>query len=128
MMTNKRADHFAYIQQKKIEQAAPGIIADYQARKQGYESGHKIGFEEGWKQGVKESGRLAYRPIYGAIMIKLHDMYGFGKQRLYNLLKATDERILESLEHQELIDEAWEKTGLELNFDAPFDRIEQEDE
>lgn len=105
--------------------ARQNVMLEWKAR----EAGHKAGFIEGHKKGVDEGGRLAYRSIYGALLIKLHDMYGFGKQRLYKLLSEVDQRILESLEHTELIDEAWEKTGLRLNFDAPFDRIEEvEDE
>lgn len=105
--------------------AKQNVMLEWKAR----EAGHKVGFQEGYARGVKEGGRLAYRSIYGALLIKLHDMYGFGKQRLYKLLSEVDQRILESLKHTELIDEAWEKTGLQLNFDAPFDRIEEvEDE
>lgn len=110
---------------KKVEtQFVPNLVADYKARKAGYEAG----YEDGYAKGVTEGGRLAYRSIYGAILVKLHDMHGFGKGRLHKLLGEVDQRILESLEHQELIDEAWEKTGLQLNFDAPFDRIEDTSE
>ena len=106
----------------------PSIMAEYGARKARYEGGFKEGYDKGWSAGVKESGKLAYRSIYGALLIVLHDEFGFEKQRLYKLLSQTDQRILESLNHVELVDEAWEKTGLRLNFEAPFDRIEAVDE
>lgn len=81
--------------------------------------------EEGLQQGIREGGQLAYRSIYGALCTVLHENYGFGKKRLYEVLRQTDQKILESLNHVELIEEAWEKTGLQINFDKPFDRIEE---
>lgn len=106
----------------------PNLVSDFQARKQGYEGGYKEGYENGYRQATHDAGRLAYRSIYGAIILSLHEQFGFGKQRLYKVLAGADQRVLEAIHHQELVDEAFEKTGLQLNFDAPFDRIEQVDE
>jgi hypothetical protein len=82
-------------------------------------------YEDGKMDGAKEGGKLAYRSIYGAICVVMHDMHRFGKKRLYRLLRAVDQKVLESLTHTELIEEAWEKTGLQISFDQPFDRIEE---
>ena len=85
----------------------------------------KRAYDDGYQVGQREASQMAYRSIYGAICTVLHDEFGFGKKRLYRTLSKVDQRIIESLTNLELIEEAWKKTGLQLCFDKPFDRVEE---
>ena len=106
----------------------PNLVSDFQARKQGYEGGFKEGYEKGYKQATHDAGRLAYRSVYGAILIAMRRNFKFGKQRLCRALNTADQLVLEAIHHQELVDAAFEETGIRLNFDAPFERFEVTDE
>lgn len=88
---------------------------------------YKKAYEDGYKQGVEDAGRMGCRSIYAAILIVLHEEHGFGKKRLINVLRKIDEKVQTCLAHLELIDEAFEKTGVELDFDQPIDRVAEKE-
>lgn len=50
---------------------------------------------------------------------------GFGKKRLRDVLQKTDQIVLEQLTSMEAIEEVWNKIGLQLVFDDPFERVQE---
>ena len=84
------------------------------------EEEYKRGFEAGFKAGAPAT----FKSIYAAVIMALHDLHGFGHDRCAKVLMAVDRHVVDSLTSQELVDEAWRKVGLYLNFDEPFNRIE----
>lgn len=86
------------------------------------EKAHKQGYNEGWQDG----SRQALQYLTAAACLALHDMYGFGEKRLYNVLMRMNEELLPSSLHlttMEAAAEVLEKTGLELNFTNPLDAV-----
>ena len=81
-------------------------------------------YERGRQDGFKQAAWPIIKSCYAGICIALHDEFGFGQQRCYKALKAVDEKIVWSLSHSELADEVLDKTGIKLNLDEPFDRVE----
>ena len=51
--------------------------------------------------------------------------FGFGEDECFRALTRVDERLLWTLENQELVDEVLEKTGLTILFDEVFDRVQK---
>ena len=80
-------------------------------------------YERGRADGFKDASWPIIKSCYAGICVALHDKFGFGQQRCLRALKAVDENILYALNHQELVDEMLEKTGIRLNLDEPFDRV-----
>lgn len=81
-------------------------------------------YQKGFEAGFKAGAPMTFKSIYAAVCMALHDLHGFGHDRCAKVLMAVDEHVANSLTSQELIEEAWRKIGLYLNFDEPFDRIE----
>ena len=82
-------------------------------------------YEQGRKEGFWQASFPIIRACYAGICIALHEKYGFGKKRCYELLVIADEKAQMALSDQELADEALEKTGLIIDFDEPFDRVQR---
>lgn len=57
----------------------------------------------------------------------MKEEFGFGAQRIYRMLTATQKYLQPGayFTTAELIDDVLEKTGIRLDFDDPFDMVEQ---
>ena len=82
-------------------------------------------FQRGREIGFKEAAEPIIKSCYAGICIALHDEFGFGENRCYRAIKAVDEKIVWALNHQELVEETLEKTGLTLQLDEPFERVQK---
>lgn len=83
----------------------------------------KRNYDDGYSQGYKTASEQIVRGCYAAVCLTLNEKFGFGKARCYRALKDIDNKLLFSIDSIEMIDEVWKKTGLEIDFKEPFDRI-----
>lgn len=81
-------------------------------------------YKKGFDAGFRAAAPATFKSIYAAVCMALHDLHGFGHDRCAKVLMAVDDHVANTLTSVELIEEAWKKTGLYLNFEEPFDRIE----
>jgi len=66
--------------------------------------------------------------IYTAAMcLALHEMHGFGRERLYRLMGRMNEIMLETLTAQEAIQKVYKKLGLKFRQDDPFNWLDFDD-
>lgn len=84
-------------------------------------------YERGREEGFRQAGMSIIQCCYAGICIALHDTFGFGEERCYRALKACDEKILWALNHSELAEEVLEKTGLTIDWDDPFERVQKKE-
>lgn len=82
-------------------------------------------FHRGREIGFKEASLPILKSCYAGICIALHDEFGFGESRCFRAIKAVDEKIVWALNHQELVEEVLQKTGLSLQLDEPFERVQK---
>lgn len=82
-------------------------------------------FEEGRQLGFEQAGWNVIRTCYAGMCLALHDVFGFGEERCFRAISATDEKVKWALHHQELVDEVLKKTGLSIEFDDVFDRVQK---
>lgn len=82
-------------------------------------------YENGLRDGIHEAGLNITKCCYAAVCLALHEEFGFGAERCYRAVSAVDQRIVWALNHVELTDEVLEKTGLQIKFDEPFERVER---
>ena len=80
-------------------------------------------YERGRAEGFRQASWPIIKSCYAGICVALHDEFGFGQERCLRALKAVDEKTLFALNHNELVDEMLDKTGIRLNLDEPFDRV-----
>lgn len=63
--------------------------------------------------------------IYAAAIILLTDEYGFDHDQCVSFLRKLEDKTLYCFEHQDILDEAFEKTGIRIHFDEGIGRIEE---
>lgn len=78
---------------------------------------HRQGYEEGWKAACD----FCMKVCYAASTMALHDLEGYGSKRNTRFLRRMDGYVTNALTSDEIIDEALQKAGVEINFRAPFE-------
>jgi hypothetical protein len=84
-------------------------------------------FQRGRETGFKEAAEPILKSCYAGICLALHEEFGFGMKRCFRTIAKVDEKIKYALNHQELVDEVLEKTGLKIEMDDPFCRVQERD-
>ena len=82
-------------------------------------------FEKGYNAGFAEACPATFETIYAAVCLVLNEKHKFGRKRCMDVLNAIDQCVIESLTSKEAIDAVYERMGLIINFESPFDRIEE---
>lgn len=81
-------------------------------------------FDMGYNQGLQKGCEFSLKDAYAASLLAANEVYRFGRKRNKRLLKKTDEIVVHRLTTEELIDEVFERFGIRIDFNAPFDRVE----
>lgn len=70
---------------------------------------------------------LAAEPItkgcYAAVVLVLHELFGFGRERCMRVLRALDERLVLTMDGQEYADQVLSDIGVKIDFGEAIDRI-----
>ena len=78
-----------------------------------------IEYAAGYKRGEIHTMQM----VYAALMLAANEEFGFGANRVLKLIKSTDKKVLEVLNSEELINEVFRRFKIQLDFDAPIDRV-----
>lgn len=82
-------------------------------------------YDKGSQEGRRFAEDFAFRTIYAAFLITMIDHHGMGQDEAVALLREIDQQVITCVEHEEITEEAYEKTGIELNWNEPLNRIEE---
>ena len=80
-------------------------------------------YERGKKEGYDYACRWAYRTMYAAIIMVLVDDHGMSQDEAVDMLIEIDHKTVLCIDDQELIDEVYRKTGIEINWNDTFERV-----
>ena len=83
-------------------------------------------YNKGYKNGFSDATEPAVKTCYATLCLALKEEFGFGRERIKRALARTDQIVIETLTSAEAIDAVFDKIGLKLRFNDPFDRIEEE--
>lgn len=81
--------------------------------------------EKGAEAGRKFAENFCFHTIYAAFLITMVEHHGMDPDKAVELLIEMDRQTVLCVEDQELVDEAYEKTGIKLNWDNAIERIER---
>ena len=81
----------------------------------------EVTFQKGYAEGWDAACNFAMRTCYAGAVLALHDLEGYGKKRNTRFLRRMDGYIVNTLDKDEVIEEALQKAGVWINFHAPFD-------
>ncbi len=82
-------------------------------------------FQKGFDDGFNKAAEPMYKYMMAAICLALHELHGWGEKRILRVLKCVDDKILYALSTDELVEEVLDKTGIEILFKEPFDRVRE---
>lgn len=82
-------------------------------------------YEDGTKEGRRFAENFAFHAIYAAFLITMIDHHGIDADKAVDMLIEMDRQVILCAEDQELADEAYEKTGVELHWEDAVGRIER---
>lgn len=80
---------------------------------------------EGLQEGFTEAGKMMTRTCYAAAIRVLKRDFGFEKASLVEFLKNMDVMTLTVLDHQEMVEETLEETGIRITLDEGVDRVQE---
>ena len=107
-------------QRRKLEREQQALLRKGNAFRKASpmaEEVHRQGYEEGWKAACD----FCMRICYAASTLALHDLEGYGMKRNTRFLRKMDGYVTHTLTSDDIIDQAFEKAGVSINFRAPFD-------
>lgn len=108
-------------QQERMEKKIAEKVAAFRATNPMAETVFQAGWKEGWEAAV----RFTIKDCYASAACAMHDLNGYSTIRNRRLLKRMDYYVVNRLTTEELIDEALQKAGVEINFADPFDRVQE---
>ena len=108
-------------QQERMEKKIAEKVAAFRATNPMAETTYKQGFSAGWEAAVK----FVIKDCYAAAALAMHDLSKYGTVRNRRLLKRMDYYVVNRLTTEEIIDEALQKAGVEINFAEPFERVQE---
>lgn len=82
-------------------------------------------YEDGTKEGRRFAENFAFHAIYAAFLITMIDRHGMDADKAVEMLIEMDRQVILCAEDQELAEEAYEKTGVELHWEDAVGRIER---
>lgn len=80
-------------------------------------------YEKGTQEGRKFAEDFAFHTIYAAFLITMIDKHGMDADEAVDLLVEIDRQTVLCVEDTDLVEEAYEKTGIELSWTDAIERI-----
>ncbi len=84
-------------------------------------------YNMGYNQGLQRGNEFSLKDAYAAALLAMRELCRYGKKRGRRLLKKMDEIVINRLLTEDLIDQVFAEMGVRIDFAAPFDRVEVED-
>ncbi len=81
-------------------------------------------YDRGRRDGFREASMPIFKTCLAAACIALQEE-GMSEDDIYRVVSVMSEKIIYCLNHQEIVEEAMEKTGIELRMDDPLEPVQQ---
>ena len=83
---------------------------------------------DGYKAGWAKASPGVTKTCYAAFAMALHELHGFGKNRLAHVLNRADNLIIEYLTTEEIIDAVYKNAGLRMNWNDGIETVQVVDD
>ena len=104
-------------QKERVAQKIAEKVAAFRKSSPMAEETYHHGYEEGWKVACN----FCMRICYAAAAMAMHDLDGYSTVRNTRLLRTMDRYVTDTLTSDEIIEDAFSKAGVRINFQAPFE-------
>lgn len=118
--------------QKKIKKPSYRGLTVEQKKEQLFRNGITIEdlekeYKSGFQDGFSKASPFTVKTCYAAAALALHELHGFGRERVRKVLERMDNHVVDTLVSEEILDEVWQKIGLRMDFNDPLDPIKDAD-
>lgn len=80
--------------------------------------------KNGWMEAKEEVEQFCFHTIYAAVLITMCEQHGWDADKAADLLREIDKQVVICVEDQELVNEAYAKTGIKLEWKDPLERVQ----
>lgn len=80
-------------------------------------------YEQGAKEGRRFAEDFAFHTIYAAFLITMIDQHRMDADEAVDLLLEIDHQVVLCVEDTDLVEEAYKKTGIELDWTDAIERV-----
>lgn len=105
--------------QRKAELFKNGITLE------GLDRAVREAHEKGWKQGYEAASERILKATYAGVALAMIERGMLSHDEVIDLLRQVDERVVNSILEDDLVDEVLEKTGIEIRFGDPIERVHE---
>lgn len=89
----------------------------------------KQNYDEGFTEGHKQGCEVTFETIFAAVCLALNELHGFGGTRCRRVLNAVHEKVYYCISRKDIIQEVYDRMGLEINFrNEPGEIVEMKEE
>lgn len=81
-------------------------------------------YQDGLMEGKELTEQFCFHVIYAAILITMVERHGWNADDVADLLKEIDRQVVICVEDEEIAEEAYEKTGVKLEWADPLERVQ----
>ena len=81
-----------------------------------------------YQDGFREAGMEIVTRCYAAVALVLQEKYEWTQEQILDALKAVHEKTEWALCTREIVDSAFERTGIEIDFDGPVPEVRERTE
>lgn len=85
-------------------------------------------YHAGYNNGFQAASPSVIKTTYAAFVLVLDEMLHYDREKIKEIMEAVDKHVVGSLTSEEIIDEVYERIGLQLDFTNPFDLIQERDD
>ena len=82
-------------------------------------------YTDGYREGQKDGVNYSLKTCYAAFILAMRKELGFGRERCKKLIRCADEIVCNALTSEETIEQVWNEIGLHLEFEEPFERVQE---
>ncbi len=85
-------------------------------------------YDKGAADGRRFGEDFAFHTIYAVFLITMIDHYGMDQEKAIELLRYMDKQVMLCVADDELTKETYERTGIEIDWRDPIERVTRKDD
>ena len=92
---------------------------------QQYDEWGRKEYERGYSEGHRRGGEEAIMVAYASLCTALKSLYGWDRDKCYDVLRETDKNVMYYINSDEAIEDVYTKLGLYLDFHDALERVKE---
>lgn len=100
-------------------------MARFGIKPEDLQKSYDMGYADGQKDSVPKAKEFTLKACYASFLITMIDHFGMSMDDAVARLRDMDDQFVLCFNDTDMVEEAFEKTGVHLNWGDPLERIEE---